>query len=96
MASLSIDVRIPLAGDGGYVHLKVDIGDVGALSARDREFLDGTCGEFLAAAAGMFAPGAVTVLPPAGAGLTAAVPFDPDAAVLAGVTGSRAYREAKP
>ena len=94
MASLSIDVRIPLAGDGGYVHLKVDIGDVGALSARDREFLDGTCGEFLAAAAGMFAPGAVTVLPPAG--LTAAVPFDPDAAVLAGVTGSRAYREGKP
>ena len=95
MASLSIDVRIPLGSDG-YVQLKVDIGDVGALSARDREFLDGTCGEFLAAAAGMFAPGAVTVLPPAGAGLTAAVPFDPDAAVLAGVTGSRAYREGKP
>ena len=93
MASLSIDVRIPL-GDGGYVQLKVDIPDIGALSARDREFLDGTCGEFLAAAAGMFAPGAVTVLPPAG--LTAAVPFDPDAAVLAGVTGSRAYREGKP
>ncbi len=93
MAALKLDLLIPL-GAAGHVHLVIDAADIGALSARDREFLDGTCGEFIAAAAGMFAPGAVTVLPPAG--LTAAVPFDPDAAVLAGVTGSRAYREGKP
>ena len=88
MAALKLDLSVPFGG--GHAQLIIDVRDLAAVADDDRAFLASTVDEFCAFAARNLAPLGRTDEP---AGLTAAVPFDPDAAVLAGVTGSRAYRE---
>lgn len=89
MAALKLDMTIPL-GDAGHVHLTIDIGDLGALSADNRAFVADTCVEVCAFAGRVLAPYAVTAGELAdGTELPPATIHDPSASVLNGVTGSR-------
>jgi len=82
MAALKLDMTIPL-GTAGHIRLAVDITDLAATAATDREFLADTISEFCAFAARTLTPAAPSAMidPPR--------IHDPSASVIAGVTGSR-------
>jgi hypothetical protein len=79
MAALKLDMAIPL-GEAGRVCLAIDVADLDALTADQRQGLADTSREFAEFAAGTLAP------PP---GPPEAKVHDPSAAVLDGVRGSR-------
>lgn len=82
MAALKLDMTIPL-GNAGHIHLLIDIADIDALTADQRQVLADTGREFCDFAAATMAPAAAPPEP------VPATIHDPSASVLNGVTGSR-------
>jgi hypothetical protein len=78
MPALNIALTIPVGGTG-HISLDIDVPDLAELSAEQRQVLADTGREFFDFAAATLTP----PVPPAEV-------HDPDAGILAGVTGSRA------
>jgi hypothetical protein len=83
MQPLAITLKIPV-GDTGTISLAIDVEDLGQLTRAQRQALADTAEDFFTFTGQTLAPAAPVPQPPS--------VHNPDAAVLGGVTGSRANK----